>query len=136
MIYRFTVLLILSLATLCTACSTKSNNAWVLDGGSSAYFEHRQAIRSKIVEAWNASVGAPSGKANRKRCQSEVQVVINADGELVNFKFVQKSKFKVWNDELERAVKAASPYGPMAAAILNSKGLVDFTFKFYVSDKD
>jgi outer membrane biosynthesis protein TonB len=65
-----------------------------------------------------------------------VHVEINADGELVAFKFSQRSRFKTWNEELERAVKAASPFGPMPAALLGNRGIVDFTFRFYVSDKD
>lgn len=131
------VLILISLSILSfSACSTSTNNSWVLDGGSSVYFENRQMIRTKIVEGWNPSVGAPSGRANRKHCQAEFNIVINADGELVAFKFVQKSRFKTWNEELERAVKAAAPFGPMPAAILSNKGVVDFTYKVYVSDKD
>lgn len=134
---KFSVFVILAATVGFSSCSaTSTSNNWVLDGGSSAYFETRQAIRTKIVEGWNPYVGAPSGRANRKRCQNEFNIVLNADGELTSFKFTQRSRFKAWDAEVERAVKAASPFGPMPAAVLNTKGTVDFTFKIYVSDKD
>lgn len=120
-----------------SACqSIQSNNAWVLDGGSSVYFEVRQDIRTKIVNGWNSHRGAPTTRSQRRRCQSEVQIVLNSEGKIVHFKFVQKSAFKTWNDEIERAVKEAAPFGELPPSILDAKGLADFNFKFYVTDKD
>jgi TonB family protein len=98
----------------------------------SDYGQFVTRMQRKIAQRWNPRRTFNARMFNYDQIRTEVAIILNEKGELVEFTILQPSPFPDFDEEVKRAVQEASPFPNPHKSLLQEDHLIYMPWRFTV----